>query len=65
MITWKCNKCGHVFDYHDLPVDQLVGCGKCLSGKLRAIAASPSRVTGVGLGPLLDLGLALLMEAQT
>jgi len=64
VIRWKCDKCGHEFNYADLPVEMMAGCGKCLDGRLRAVSAKPSRVTGVGCGPLFDLGLALLLEAQ-
>jgi len=40
-------------------------CSECRSPFLYALLARPTRVSGTGQGDTADLGLAILMEAQT
>ena len=63
--VWKCSSpncgCEHTAAA-DYPID-LVTCRRC-GGPVKAVVAYPSAVHGVGMRGGLDLGLALLLEAQ-
>jgi len=62
--TWTCQACGKKQTFGpEYPMD-LATCRKC-GGPVHADSAKPSPVSGVGQGKVLDLGLALLLEAQT
>lgn len=61
--VWKCTSCGAEHTAApSYPMD-LITCRKC-GGPVKAIVAYPSPVHGLGMRGGLDLGLALLMDAQ-
>jgi len=62
---FSCLACGC---RHTSPIREhvlMVRCSNCGLPFCRAVRARPSRVHGIGLGPRADLGLTILMEAQT